>query len=97
VPSDLSIVTSKKHIGQYIEVSTCGGFSIGSDPITLWAMAQSGWLEIQPSAKYRQMYNRITEAIDIYYFLTDQYEIMKRLGNRALKKNLSVDELILRV
>jgi hypothetical protein len=90
-------VVSKKYNGQYIEVSNCQGFSIGSGPITLWAMGSSGWLEIQPSEIYKKTYNRMRDAISIFYFVMDLYEKMKEAAKRGRKKSLSIDQILLKV
>ena len=93
----LCAVVSRKSNGEYIEVGDCQGFSIGSGPITLWAMGQSGWLEIRPSEKYQKMYNTMAEAISIYYFLTELYEEAKQLSKRGSKIALSIDQILLKV
>ena len=83
--------------GQYIEIPNCQGFSIGSGPITLWALGQSGWLEIRPSEKYQKTYDKMTEAISIYYFLTSLYEEMRHLGRKGSNVTWSIDKILLKV
>jgi hypothetical protein len=93
--ADLRIVISKKLNGQYIEIAKCESFSIGDDPITVWALGKSGWLEIQPSETYQKVYNKMVEAISIFYFVTDLYEKEKR--RKGSKKPLSIDKILLNV
>ena len=91
-----SVVINKKYNGQYIEIPSCQGFSIGSGPITLWALGQSGWLEIRPSERYQKMYNTMAEAIAIYYFVTDLYEETRK-AQRGSRITLSIDKILLKV
>ncbi|KAL3423400.1 defective in methylation-7 protein [Phlyctema vagabunda] len=79
----------EKYQGTYIEINNCQGFSIGIDPIVLWALGRSGWLEIRPSREYTQMYAHMKEGINIYFFLTVLYE------GRKQKKSLSMDQILL--
>jgi hypothetical protein len=83
--------------GQYIEIASCQCFSIRDDPVTLWALGQSGWLEIRPSEKYQKMYNSMAEAISIYYFLTELYEQTKERGRKGSKVTFSIDKILLKV
>jgi hypothetical protein len=89
------IVISKKFNGQYIELASCETFSIAAEPITLWALGQSGWLEIRPSEKFQRMHNMMAEAISIYYFVADLYEKEKR--KKGSKTPLSIDKVLLKV
>lgn len=88
-------VLSKKCNGQYIELASCETFSIAPEPVTLWALGESGWLEIRPSEKYQKMYNRMAEAISIYFFVTDLYE--KEQRKKGSKIPLSIDKVLLKV
>ena len=87
--------------GQYIEIADCQGFSIGSGPVTLWAMGHCGWLEIRPSEKYKKMYSTMAEAISLYYFVTELYEDTKQkakeVGKKGSKITLSIDQILLKV
>jgi len=80
---------------QHIEIADCQGFSIGSGPITLWAMGESGWLEIRPSEQYQKMYNTMAEGISIYYLITEMYESAK--PKKGSKVSLTIDEILLNV
>ena len=90
-------MANKKYNGQYIEVSNCQGFSIGSGPITVWAMGSVGWFEVQPSESYQKTYDRMTDAIFIYYFVMDLYEHMREMSRRGSKRTLSIDQILLKV
>lgn len=41
----------------------------------LWAEGQAGWFEIRPANDYQQIYYEMTEAVRIWYYLEDQYNI----------------------
>lgn len=88
---------NKKFNGEYIQILDCQGFSIGSGPITVWASGQSGWFEIRPSEAYQAMYNNMTEAITLYYFLTELYEDLKARAQRGSHKSLSIDKILFKV
>jgi hypothetical protein len=89
-----SAVIHKKFNGQYIEIANCDTFSIAADPITLWALGKSGWLEIRPSEKYQKMYDRMVEATSIYFFVLGLYEKAK---GKKRKDTLSIDAILLKV
>lgn len=50
----------------------------------IWAAGKAGWYEIDPSDRYLSHYNDTAEAIDMFYFMVDQYQKLpqkrKRLG-----------------
>lgn len=50
----------------------------------IWAAGKAGWYEISPSDRYLSHYNDTAEAIDMFYFMVDQYQKLpqkrKRLG-----------------
>ena len=95
---DVRIVFSRKSNGQYIVIPKCESFSIGDNPVTLWALGQSGWLELQPSEAYQKMYRKMVESISIFYLVTDLYEKETRKKGSAKSKNpLSMDKILLEV
>ncbi|KAG0648863.1 hypothetical protein D0Z07_4976 [Hyphodiscus hymeniophilus] len=97
VDGDLSNrLFSKKSNGQYLEVAKCESFSIGDNPVTLWALGQSGWLEIQPSEPYQKVYTNMIEAISIFYFVTDLYEKERRKKKASKYPPLSMDKILLK-
>ncbi|KAK5947658.1 hypothetical protein PMZ80_001812 [Knufia obscura] len=50
----------------------------------IWAAGKAGWYEVSPSDRYLSHYNDTAEAIDMFYFMVDQYQKLpqkrKRLG-----------------
>lgn len=50
----------------------------------IWAAGKAGWYEITPADRYLSHYNDTAEAIDMFYFMVDQYQKLspkrKRLG-----------------
>lgn len=80
---------------QYVELASCETFSIAPEPVTLWALGESGWFEIRPSDKFQRMFKKMAEAISIYFFVTDLYEQEKR--KKGSKTPLSIDKVLLKV
>ena len=48
----------------------------------VWAAGKAGWFEINPSARYLSHYEHDAEAIDLFYFLVDQYEKVPKKRRR---------------
>ncbi|KAE9373671.1 hypothetical protein N431DRAFT_544596 [Stipitochalara longipes BDJ] len=53
--------------GSYIKVAKPDNISMGYSPLTLWISSLSGWLEIQPSEKYRPMYESMMHVVGLYF------------------------------
>lgn len=60
-PIDISNVTRYSY-GQYDD----GSFAI-------WALGRASWFEIRPSRAYKEIYDDMLEAIEIFYFLKDTH------------------------
>lgn len=86
-------MVNKKFESQYIEIGNCRSYSIGYDPITLWASGRAGWFEIQPSQAYATTFNKMKEGIGLYFTITMIYETMKA----KYKKSLSLDQVLEKV
>lgn len=57
-----------------IQVQSVRSFSYGqydSGEVSFWAAGKAGWLEIKPVRPYKDIYNDMTEAINILYFAAD--------------------------
>ena len=74
---------------QEIEVTDVKGFSMGLGPVTIWANGKAGWFEIRPSSKYQHIFDKMSEGVTLYYFLTDLYESKKA----AAEKTLQIDKI----
>lgn len=51
-------------------------FAYGQDEqgdVEIWAAGKAGWFEIVPSPRYEAIYAEMVEAIDLLYFLADNY------------------------
>lgn len=76
-----------------MEVKGVLGFSIGDGPITIWANGKAGWFEIKPATAYQNIYNKMTEAIELYYTLCDIHtEVKPRNKSKVQKNQKSLDE-----
>jgi len=84
-------VKNPKYKNTYIQFQT-SSFSIGAGPITLWAIGEFKYFEIRPSRRYKDMYRHMTEAIGIYFDLTDVYE-----GLKTKKKRLPLELILFEV
>lgn len=77
----------------WVEVTNVRGFSIGDGPITLWANGKAGWFEIKPAPIYRTTYNKMTEAIELYYILCDIHTDTKSRGKGKNQKPPEVEQV----
>ncbi|RDW88573.1 hypothetical protein BP6252_00605 [Coleophoma cylindrospora] len=89
-PEDRNYLINKKFQSQYIEIGNCTSYSIGYDPITLWASGHAGWFELQPSRAYLTTYKRIQEGIGLYFTMTMIYETVTVHS----KKSLTLDQVL---
>lgn len=49
--------------------------------VELWVAGKAGWYRISPAKGYLPLYNRMVQAVDMYYFLMDKhFERKKRLN-----------------
>lgn len=46
----------------------------------VWAQGQAGWFEIQPSAQYRSIYDKMIQAVELLYFVTDIHSQVRKKG-----------------
>ncbi|KFY48696.1 hypothetical protein V495_01115 [Pseudogymnoascus sp. VKM F-4514 (FW-929)] len=82
----LRILKDKEYKDCLVELTNVRGFSIGDGPITLWANGRAGWFEIKPAATYQKIYNKMTEAIELYYILCDIHTETKSRGKGKNQK-----------
>lgn len=81
----LALIEDPTYVRMKIENVTNYSFGQNDDgkPV-IWAAGKAGWYEIGPSDRYLSHYNDTTEAIDMFYFMVDQYSKLgpkrKRLG-----------------
>ena len=55
--------------------------TVETGEIILWALGESGWLEIRPARSYKAIFQDMIEAIELLYFVADMYsEPRKRAG-----------------
>lgn len=70
-----------------VKIENVTNYSFGQNddgkPV-IWAAGRAGWYEITPSDRYMSYYNDTAEAIDMFYFMVDQYQKLspkrQRLG-----------------
>lgn len=95
--NDSSIVIHDTY-SSLIEITNVIGFSIADEPITIWASGRSGWFELKPSKSYQIIYDKMVEGVDLYYFLVDTYEeIKKKKKSSGVYRQLSVDWILSKV
>lgn len=76
-----------------VEVKNVRGFSIGDGPITIWANGRAGWFEIKPAPTYQDIYDKMTEAIDLYYILSDVHTDAKAHSKGKNRKPLDAEQV----
>lgn len=80
--------------GQEIKVTDVKGFSMGLGPVTIWANGKAGWFEIRPASTYQHIFDKMSEGVTLYYFLTDLYENRKKTVG---EKTLHIDKIFAEV
>ncbi|KAF7720282.1 Uncharacterized protein PECH_003400 [Penicillium ucsense] len=53
--------------------------------IELWVAGKAGWYNISPAKGYVPTFNRMVQAVDMLYYLTDQHQHGKRQLNPSFK------------
>ncbi|OCK81875.1 hypothetical protein K432DRAFT_350207 [Lepidopterella palustris CBS 459.81] len=56
------------------------GQSADTGEIVLWALGESGWLEIRPARVYKEIYQDMAEAVQLLYFASDVYSAPRKRG-----------------
>lgn len=69
------------------------GFSMGLGPVTIWANGKAGWFEIRPASTYQHIFDKMSEGVTLYYFLTDLYESKKTTGEKTLQLDKIFEEV----
>ena len=52
--------------------------------MSFWAVGQAGWFKIEPSRRYKDTFQRMSETIEKLYFLVDTYQKKPRTDIREL-------------
>ena len=67
---------------------------MGLGPVTIWANGKAGWFEIRPASTYRHIFDKMSEGVTLYYFLTDLYESKRKtVGDRSLQIDKIFEEV----
>lgn len=60
--------------------------------VGIWVAGRAGWFLIAPARGYKTVYKEMVEAIDLLYFLADQYNAKKR-KRRTNRSRLNLNPL----
>ncbi|KAI8932038.1 hypothetical protein NX059_010930 [Plenodomus lindquistii] len=66
-----------------IEIRNVNRFSYGEmndGTVAIWAQGGAGWFQIQPAPQYETIYEGMTTAVQILYFVTDIYKEPRKKG-----------------
>lgn len=77
-----------------MKIENCTQYAFGQDPSgksVLWAAGKSGWFEVVPSPRYTPIYEEISKAIDLIYFLSDTHE---RFATARPIRGAKVEEIL---
>lgn len=66
---------------------------MGTGPITIWALGNIRWFEINPAAEYRKMYKKMTEGVGLYYFLVEVYESRRTKSKQTVSMDYILKEV----
>ncbi|KAJ5152318.1 hypothetical protein N7492_010613 [Penicillium capsulatum] len=53
--------------------------------VELWVAGKAGWYQISPAKNYLPTFNRMVQAVDMYYFLMDKHQHGKKRLNPSFK------------
>lgn len=53
--------------------------------VELWVAGKAGWYRISPAKGYLPTFNRMVQAVDMYYFLMDRHQHGKKQLNPTFK------------
>lgn len=53
--------------------------------VELWVAGKAGWYRISPAKGYLPTFNRMVQAVDMYYFLMDKHQHGKKQLNPSFK------------
>ncbi|KAJ6102648.1 hypothetical protein N7486_005075 [Penicillium sp. IBT 16267x] len=53
--------------------------------VELWVAGKAGWYQISPAKGYLPTFNRMVQAVDMYYFLMDRHQLGKKQLNPTFK------------
>ena len=53
--------------------------------VELWVAGKAGWYKISPAKGYLPTFNRMVQAVDMYYFLMDRHQHGKKQLNPTFK------------
>ncbi|OCL01732.1 hypothetical protein AOQ84DRAFT_383421 [Glonium stellatum] len=54
--------------------------AVDTGEIVLWALGESGWLEIRPARSYKATFQDMIQAIELLYFVADVYSEPRKRG-----------------
>ena len=74
-PLDKSLTLEIEAVARY----AYGQYDDGS--IALWALGKAGWFELEPSRKYRPIFDGMIEAVVLLYYIADYYK--RKLARRS--------------
>ncbi|KAH7371041.1 hypothetical protein BKA66DRAFT_514456 [Pyrenochaeta sp. MPI-SDFR-AT-0127] len=66
-----------------IEIRNVTRFSYGEmtdGAYVIWAQGKAGWFEIRPAARYKPIFDDMTQAVELLYFVTDIYSGPRKRG-----------------
>lgn len=88
----LALIENPTYARMKIENVTNYSFGQNDDgKPAMWAAGKAGWYEITPSDRYMSHYLDTSEAIDMFYFMVDQYQ---KLGPKRKRKGFLIDPFL---
>ena len=54
--------------------------TVETGEIILWALGESGWLEIRPARSYKAIFQDMIQAIELLYFVADVHSEPRKRG-----------------
>ncbi|EGE07626.1 hypothetical protein TEQG_06541 [Trichophyton equinum CBS 127.97] len=83
-----SLVLDGDYLQKRVVIQNVTHYAYGQDGdggVGIWAAGDAGWFSISPAKGYKPMFQEVVEAVDLLYFLVDQYQPKKRKGKNRKK------------
>ncbi|KAK7180319.1 hypothetical protein DPSP01_011996 [Paraphaeosphaeria sporulosa] len=55
-------------------------YGLQGDTVVVWAMGEAGWFELRPARHYKAIFDSMTQAVELLYFLADIYSEPRKRG-----------------
>lgn len=84
----LTLVVNPENLSKRLLIEDVTHYAYGQTEdrnVELWVAGKAGWYKIKPAKGYLPAFNRMVQAVDMYYFLMDKHQSGKKQINPTFK------------